>query len=79
MLQPNRECRLKISTGKKAQWKGLLQNTVCKKNEGKTPAVVMSEEAGQTPSQDSGQTLISILKFDFSKAKLTNPVYWIEE
>ena len=47
--------------------------------EGKAPAVVMSEEASQASSQDSGQSFISILKSDFSlnfsKAKLTNPVH----
>lgn len=51
--------------------------------EGNTPAVVMSEESSQAPGQDSGQPFISILKsnfsFNFSKAKITDPVHWIEQ
>jgi len=50
--------------------------------ERKAPAVVVSEEASQAFSQDSSQSFISISKsdfrLDFSKAKLTNPVRWIE-
>lgn len=52
------------------------------RQEGKEPAVIMSEEAAQACSQDSGQSFISILKSDFSlnfkKAKLANSVHWIE-
>lgn len=49
----------------------------------KIPAVIMSEEATQAYSQDSGQSFISILKSDFSlnfrEAKLTNSYHWIEQ
>lgn len=51
--------------------------------EGKAPAVFMSEDPSQACSQDGGQSFISTLKSDlslnFSKTKLTNPVPWVEQ
>lgn len=76
VLRPNRECRLRIWTGKKCE--GLMQSSPAarKRNrqEGKVPAAIMSKEATQTYCQDGGQSFISVLKSDFSwnfrKAKL---------
>lgn len=47
-----------------------MQNTLSARKrssqEGKAPAVVMSEEASQAFSQDGGQSFITNLKSDFS-------------
>lgn len=53
------------------------------RQEGKVPAVIMSEEDTQAYSQNTGQSFISILKsvfsLNFRKAELTNSVHWIEQ
>lgn len=53
------------------------------RQEGKVPAVIMSEEDTQAYSQNTGQSFISILKsvfsLNFKKVELTNSVHWIEQ